>query len=388
MLEKIGIFGGTFDPVHKGHLELSKTAINSLKLDKLYIIPNGTPPHKPSYLNKEHRFKMLEDVFSHQAKTIVSDFEINKEAYSYSYQTIQHFKEIHPNSKLFFIIGMDNLKEISNWKNPEIIFELSTIAIFDRVGFSLDNSLINKLENEYKAKIRLFPFEYKISSTKVKEKIGSGEYIFYDLDINTFSYIIKNGLYGNDNVSEYSFYEKELLKFVDEKRYKHSIGVACTAYLLAKRYNEDTKLAYFTGLVHDIAKRLPIETQLEYCKKIKLDPQEIEYPKMLHSPAGAGLLKKEYKIKDKKLLQAVRLHTIGDKNMTLFDKIIYMADYIEPYREFDGLEELRELAFLDINKAILKGIDTTILSLITENLRISPILLTVRNELLEGEKKL
>ena len=386
MLQKIGIFGGTFDPVHKGHLALSKTAIENLKLNKLYIIPNGTPPHKSVFCSKEHRYKMLLDVFSDQDKTTVSAFELESESYSYSYQTLQHFKKLHPDSELYFIIGMDNLSEISKWKNPDIIFSLATI--FDRVGFDKPNAQIKKLKDEYSAKVLAFPFKYKISSTRIKEKISIGKYIFSDLDINTFLYIIKNGLYGNDNISEYDFYEREVSKLVDEKRYLHSLGVACTAYLLAKRYAEDPKLAYFTGLVHDIAKRLPFDKQLEYCKNIKLDPQEIEYPKMLHAPAGAGLLRKEYQIENEKLLQAVRYHTIGDKNMTLLDKIIYMADYIEPYRNFEGLDTLRKLAFSDINQAIIKGIDTTILSLIDENLRISPILLTVRNELIEGEKNL
>ena len=136
-------------------------------------------------------------------------------------------------------------------------------------------------------------------------------------------YILKNGLYGTANVSEFDFYENELAKYVEKKRFNHSLGVAATAYLIAKKYGEDEKLAYFTGLVHDIAKRLPLSEQLDLCSDIKLNPDESNYPKMLHAPAGAGFLKRKYNIIDEKLLSAVRFHTVGDVKMTLFDKIIY-----------------------------------------------------------------
>ncbi len=156
---------------------------------------------------------------------------------------------------------------------------------------------------------------------------------------------------------------------------------------MAIRYDEDPKLAYFAGLLHDIAKRMPIEKQLALCKKIKLHPDEVAYPKMLHAPAGAGFLKKKFGLKDKQLLSAIRYHTMGHRDMTTFDKLIYMADYVEPCRDFDGVEDLREAAFSNLDTAIIKGIDTTILSLVEEHLKISPVLLEVRNDLLEREQK-
>ena len=188
-------------------------------------------------------------------------------------------------------------------------------------------------------------------------------------------------------MGEYDSYEEDLGNYIEEKRFLHSIGVAVTAYRMAIRYGEDPKLAYFAGLLHDIAKRMPLDKQLDLCKKIELHPDEVAYPKMLHAPAGAGFVKKKYHIKDKKLLSGIRYHTMGHRDMTTFDKLIYMADYIEPCRDFSGVEALREATFSNLDTAIIKGIDTTILSLVEEHLKISPVLLEVRNDLLEREQK-
>ena len=227
----------------------------------------------------------------------------------------------------------------------------------------------------------------KISSTEIRKRIGEGYYIFDQLSLPVVSYIFRHGLYGCTPVKEYDLYQQDLKNYIEEKRFRHSIGVACTAYLLALRYGEDCKMAYLAGLLHDIAKRMPLDVQQKLCNKIELHPDELKYPKMLHAPAGAGFVKKQYGIKDKKLLSAIRYHTMGHKDMTLFEKILYMADYIEPGREFDGVEALREVSFSDLDRAIMQGIDTTILSLVEEHLKISPVLLDVRNALIEQEEK-
>ena len=386
MSMKIGILGGTFDPIHMGHIELAKAAVSALSLSELYFIPNGNPPHKREQTDKIDRYNMVLDLACKHGFS-VSDYETKKETYSYTFETLKYFHSLYPSAELYFIMGMDNLSEISNWKNIPEIFSHSKIAIFGRSGYDKDDSIIDALEKEYKAELVCFDFDLPISSTELKIKLLNGENVLSLLDVNTLKYIMRMGLYGLKPVMEFDFYEQELPKFIEKKRENHSVGVAVTAYLLAMRYNEDECLAYQTGLLHDIAKRLSTEEQLKLCEGIELFPDERAYVKMLHSPAGSGVVKKLYNITNEKLLSGIRFHTVGSEDMSLFDKIIYMADYIEPYRSFDGLKELRELTFLDIDKAIIKGIDTTILSLIEENLKISPIMLTVRNDLIDRQKE-
>ncbi len=384
---KIGIYGGTFDPVHNGHIALAEQALKTLQLDFLYIMPNGNPPHKEKEEDKLHRLEMVKLAFGALEKTVISDYEIQKESYSYTAETLMYLREKHPEDTFYLIMGMDSLQSIFSWKQPEIVCSLATLAVAHRPGYPVDEALLKRLQETYDARLSFLPMEYDISSTNLRQQLKKGGYLFDKMPLSLVRYILKHGLYGCSSVQEYDFYETELPRYIEEKRFCHSLGVAATAYFLALRYGEDCRLAYQAGLLHDIAKRMKPQQQLELSKKIKLHPDEIAYPKMLHAPAGAGFVKKQYGIKDKKLLSGIRYHTMGHKDMSLFDKIIYMADYIEPYRSFEGVEELRELAFSDIDRSIIRGIDTTILSLVEEGLKISPVLLEVRNGLLEREEK-
>jgi len=386
-MEKIGILGGTFDPIHIGHIELIKAVKEKLMLDRVIVVPNGKPPHKEDEASAEHKFNMVNEVLSDYPDFIVSDYEITKETPSYTWETVQYLKEQYPEDELYFIMGMDNLCEFKFWVKPEEICKCCKLVFAGRDNLEFSEEEVEHLKTTLDAEIYSVEFDYPCSSTQIKELLITGDYIFDKLPLEALRYILKNGLYGTENVSEYDFYEYELAKYVEQKRFKHSLGVAATAYLLAKKHGEDARLAYFTGLVHDIAKRLPLSEQLSLCDGIKLVPDERNYPKMLHAPAGATFLKNKYNIEDEKLLNAVRFHTIGDIKMTLFDKIIYMADYIEPFRDFKGVEELRSLAFSDIDKSVIRGIDTTVMSLIEDGLKISPYMLEVRNSLLEQTDK-
>ncbi len=383
-MKKICFFGGTFNPVHYGHIGVVKKLKEELMCDEVVVIPNGNAPHKDNEIDKYDRYNMVKIAFSEIKYVTVSDYEIKKETPSYTWETLTHFKNIYTDSKFYFVMGMDNLYSIKNWRNPEKICALATLVFFGRSGYVNDEAEIADLKKHYNADIITADFDFKCSSTEIREKISRGDWIFSDISPEIFGYILKNGLYGTENISCYNEVEKEVERLVDEKRFRHSIGVAQTAYLLALRNDEDKKSAYFAGLVHDIAKKMPFEKQLEYAKDIKLDKYEKLVKKMLHAPAGAGMLKKKYKIKDKKILNAVRFHTKGDINMTLFDKIIYIADYIEPERSYDVVDDLRKSAFSDINEGIFESCDETIKLLIKRKEKIAPCLIELRNSFIDN----
>lgn len=381
-MKKICFFGGTFNPVHNGHIQLVKRIKECMEPDLIVVVPNGIPPHKDIGASANDRFEMVNRAFCGFEDVFVSDYELKKETPSYTWETLTYFKEKYKNCKFYFIMGMDNLYDIKTWKCPEKICALATLAFFGRKGFCENEDEIDFLKKKYNADILTFNFDFPCSSTDFRNKIVRGQYIFNDISADTFDYILKNGLYSLKSIKEYDFFEEEVKKYVDEKRFIHSKGVAQTAYLLAKKYGEDEKKAYFTGLVHDIAKNFDFEKQLDYCKNIDISKDEKEYKKMLHAPAGAGFLKETYNITDEKILNAVRFHTKGNVKMSLFDKIIYLADYIEPSRNYNGVDELRKAVFEDIEKGLLLSCDETLKMLIERKSKISPCLIELRNSIL------
>lgn len=149
----------------------------------------------------------------------------------------------------------------------------------------------------------------------------------------------------------------KLAKSMDSKRYEHTLGVAYTAVSLAMRYGEDLEKAMLAGLLHDCAKCMDNEKKIKLCQTAKVEITEIEMinPFLLHAKAGAILAKKKYDVDDADVLSAIACHTTGKPNMSLLDKIVYIADYIEPGRtSAPNLSEVRSLAFVDIDMALLK----------------------------------
>ncbi len=169
---------------------------------------------------------------------------------------------------------------------------------------------------------------------------------------------------------------KQMEKVQDEKRYEHTLGVAFTAASLAMRYGADVKQAQVAGLLHDCAKCMTNEERLSICKKNKLEvtPVEKANPFLLHAKVGAFLAKEKYGIQDEEILSAVRYHTTGRPRMTLLEKIVFIADYIEPSRKTaPNLDEVRTLAFQNLDIALCKILSDTLDYLDTVDQEIDPM---------------
>jgi len=160
-------------------------------------------------------------------------------------------------------------------------------------------------------------------------------------------------------------YEKMLTKLgraLSAHRLEHSLGVEKTAVEMAKHYGVDIKKAQIAGLLHDCARDIPFDVQLKMAEDfgILLDEIERNERSLIHGPLGELIAQRVYGVHDPDILKAIRLHTIGDVNMTLLDKIIFLSDYIEPNRDFPGVDKLREKAFKDLDDAVIAAFDSTI----------------------------
>lgn len=157
--------------------------------------------------------------------------------------------------------------------------------------------------------------------------------------------------------------EKKLSKELDKKRFTHTMGVAYTAACLAMAHNEDLYDAYLAGLLHDNAKCIPSDEKRRLCKKYNMTLNEAEEknPDLLHAKLGAVLAKEKYHVEDNFVLNAIKYHTTGHPGMTELEKIIYIADYIEPNRKMlPALPQIRTVAFKDLNKAMLLILKSTL----------------------------
>lgn len=367
---RLGIFGGTFNPPHMGHLKLANAVKENLKLDKILVIPAATPPHKEAHelASGDDRMEMCRRTFSNEDVFIVSDIELRRAGRSYTYDTLCDIKKKYPNDDLFLIVGSDMLETFNAWYRYEDILSMCILCAASREeDFKVD------LEKVFKAdeikKVKFIDIDVTVlSSTDLRNKIKNQESTQGLLNSSVREYIDKYALYRLSVPEEYREFDKLLRKKLDGYRYIHSLGVAKSARELAEKFGEDSEKAYFAGLLHDVTKNTPYDEQLQIMKKadIILSSCEQLNKKLWHAISGAAFLKNELKITDKEILSAVRWHTTGRKNMTKFEKIIYVADLISPERNYPDVDEVREKAKIDLDEAMLHILKFSIKN-ITEN---------------------
>ncbi len=171
-----------------------------------------------------------------------------------------------------------------------------------------------------------------------------------------------------------------------EKRYIHTIGVMETAITLAKAYGEDSKKAEISAILHDVAKYADVDWMKRIVIEQKLDERLLDWnAEILHGPVGAWIAQTEFGVEDESMLNAIRYHTTGRANMTKFEKIIYVADMIEPNRKFDGVETLRNLAAKDLDEAFRECVMHTLRFLITSEQAIYPVSIECYNSLMRED---
>ena len=331
-MKKIGIFGGTFNPVHIEHVALAKSAIEELNLDKLIVMPTFLSPHKEkSPAPATDRINMLKIAFSDILKVEISDFEIQKQGKSYTYQTIEHFSQ-DKDAKLYFIVGGDMLVNFKTWRYPERILKGATLAVFSRENFFVDY----EKESEYFRKtfcsefVRLNYVGQDYSSTKIRTYAKLGLSLDGLTPKGVEEYIKENKVYAPDK------YEQFILKTLPNKRLKHTADVVVCALKKAKDLGLDEEKVRIATLLHDCAKYIDYKT----IEGFTLD-EDVPEP-VVHAFLGAYIAKKYLGV-DQEIEDAIRYHTSGKANMSLLAKLVFVADMLEEGRNYEGVDELRKL---------------------------------------------
>lgn len=355
MKTKIGILGGTFDPIHNGHIMLANAALKELNLDKVVFMPTGVSYMKTGVSLAVHRYEMCRLSILPYPFFEIDDEEVKREGNTYTYETLRYMNRKYPDAEIYFIIGLDTLYTIETWKNVSEVFANCILVCADRISDISDGDIkkrVDELKSKYAARIVLLNMRpYPISSTEIRETIYSGRFdnaVLNHLPEPVKDYIIKHDLY-----SRISYLKREMELRLKPKRYQHTLGVYETAIELAGIYGADVQKAAISALLHDVAKHIALEELLQICEDygLVLHSGESKSTALLHGKAGAILAKTNYQIDDGEIFDAIFYHTTGTVDMTLLTQIIFVADYIEPNRvHASNLEELRELAKCNLNK--------------------------------------
>jgi nicotinate-nucleotide adenylyltransferase len=378
-MKKIGVLGGTFNPVHYGHLALAQEAFVGFGLDCVIFIPVGSPPHKAEMgvLNAEHRYMMCCAATHANAHFFVSRLEIARGGMSYTIDTVRDIKNACPNVELYFIIGADSVFEIDKWRDAQELLSSCRFIAASRAGVAgrRMKQETRKLRKRYGAEIYGLDIPgLNISSSDIRKRVGKGLPVRYLVPVKVDRYITENNLY-KDKVKQkkpplqVNEIKNGLKKLINEERYEHTLGVCETAVRLAELYGADVDKAEISALLHDCGKGLSDSEMAAYCKenKIKLDDYMQNDMSAVHALIGADRAKKVFGVKDKQILNAVKRHTIGSKNMGLLDKIIFVADVTEPGRPgIECIEEARAAAEVDLDAAVMAALNVK-----TEYLRLA-----------------
>ncbi len=338
----IGLFGGSFDPVHSQHVRYAEEAIRALGLNKLYILPSYVAPHKQTgaHADASARLAMCRLAFAHLPQVEVSDYEIVSGGTSYSYLTCKHFRALYPSERIYFFVGADMLENFFTWKNPDELLSYCTLVACGR-----GNAGTEELKERFFARfsqdfIALDFTGEEVSSTRIRTDIAFGKPTGLPLPVE--EYIRGAGLYAYPVIFEALALEKP-------SRREHTYRVAVMATARARSLKIVEEKVLLAAALHDCGKYLSPSSPL----LAGFQPPENTPEPVLHQFTGAYLAEAQFGVTDGEILNAVRYHTSGREGMSDLEKLVFLADTLEEGRDFPEVERLRVLFWEDLDACLL-----------------------------------
>ncbi len=363
---KVGLFGGSFDPIHNGHMSMIEGALK--KVDKVVVIPAVRNSFKRGrILNPApYRYYMTSDALGiFGEKVVISDIEFFIPGISYTVNTIKKLLEddnlkkllrTDEDIELFWICGSDILPTFDKWYDPEGILKLCKLLVAARPGMDKDfEKSVRMIEERFDTHIETFDINgIMISSSEIRV-----DKCLIEVPNEVRDFVKTNNLYPEPNYLLHcsdeaieKFYEYCIALYPKLSRYRliHTINVAIEAVKFAVMYGADPDKTLIAGVLHDCVKEMPDEVQREFALADSGESYDVD--KLWHGPGGAYYANKYLGIDDEEILNAIRFHTTGHKDMTILEKVVYLADKIEPARDYDDLTEVRAAASKDLDKGV------------------------------------
>ena len=407
---KIGLLGGSFDPFHKGHESLIDGALRSGIVDAVVVIPSGRNPFKSgrNVTAAPYRYYMTKGAVEEDFKgrnVFVSDIELTYSGTSFTLTTIREMSKTSyiraflkangikdskasENHTFFWITGSDVLPTFEKWHKADEILKIAGLLVASRPGDGVDvHEQIIRFENVFGFVPDIDVFE--IDGIEAASSDMRKDKNFEDTPAFVSEFIKTHDLYPEQNpldlasdeaVEEFCEDAITLYRYLGQKRLLHTLNVGILSLKYAGIYDKSLcDRALIAGELHDCAKELDealqTEMSIERTGDLFLDK------KLLHSPAGAVMAQREFGISDPEILDAITYHTTGRGNMTLLDKIVYLADKLEPSRTYADLTKERELAETDIDEALKLCVKSVKKKFESRGQQIHPITIDFMNEL-------
>jgi nicotinate-nucleotide adenylyltransferase len=384
---KAAILGGSFNPVHMGHLFLAEAVISGLGYDRIILIPAFQSPFKPGAAgaSPKDRLDMLAASIAGDPRLAIDDCEIKREGVSYTIDTIADIKRRYsPKAKPGLILGDDLAPDFSKWRRAREIADQADIIIAKRL-FTLTNDGDSSSGNSRQG--FEFPYPYtaldneimNVSSGLVRGKISAGENWRYLVPAGARYIIEDRGLYGSTgpgegiiSVEQLAAIENAARNALKPSRFLHSRSTALFAWDLCLRYGLNPRAGYLAGISHDICKSM---AGGELLKLAGTDGEgftefEREKPSLVHGRAAAVLLKERFGVQNKDILEAVKYHVTGCAAMGPLARILYIADKIEALRGYVD-PSLREMDS-SLDGLFEKVLQNTVGWLTSQQLAIAP----------------
>lgn len=308
---RIAIVGGSFDPIHKGHLQMGYQAIESLEVDQVWFMPAGNTPLKDRQLtSKEDRLEMVKRAIADEEKFSVCTIELEREGKSYTLDTLTELKKLYPEDEFYWIIGADQLKQFDKWRGADQLVQLAHFVCMDRDG-EFGESVYDI------QKIHMNPMPVSSSDIRVGNKL------MY-LPKSVLDYIYEKRLYVEDWV-------RTRMKL---KRFEHSVSVAHVCEEFARNNGLDVQKAYYIGLFHDIAKHMDVRAQKQWMEA--KFPEHLHYPMPVwHGFVGSQTIQHVFYIKDPDIIEAIYHHVLGTSTNP-YAMMVFCADKCDPLRDYDS----------------------------------------------------
>lgn len=353
MGQTIGILGGSFNPIHYGHLQMAKVAMEELRLDRVFLIPAGDPPHKSDELaDKRHRLRMAE--LAAESPLEVSSMEIDRTGKTYTVDTLEALQAMYADASLVMIIGADTLGEIATWKSSERVFSLCRFAVVSRGDIQMPE-VPGARVTHIKAQVP------PISATGIRGRVAAGLSLADYTPPEVEAYIGMHRLYHPPRRMEEAEILRQLKNDLSKERYAH---VVCTRWMinqLAKRWGYDMERAGLTALLHDCAKEMSLDAMRAFvdAQGASVDSRRKQTKALLHAPASAERARAFYGVTDPEILRAIWYHNTGCTPMSLLAELLFVADFTEPSRRmFPALGTIRRLAMIDLRAAVREVYET------------------------------